>query len=177
MSLTAATSVQSPFYSVQFVLVLLCRFLLCRKEGCSRSTIQSFGASQTHHNVSDAGARLRPIVLFASIASLLLNVISTQPCRISRPSRCIPTAAQRNQQVSLKPQQGSTAKRSGQVEIDEVPFFDRFHNSITGFPFPLGPFLQRRTIRKEVGPRHLREWEASLASTVAASVACLLIQA
>lgn len=85
------------------------------------------------------------------VASLFLNLISTQPCRVSRPSRSIPTAAQRNQTVSPKPQQGSTGKRSGQVEIDEVPFFDRFHNSITGFPFPLGPFLQRRTIRKEVG--------------------------
>jgi hypothetical protein len=26
----------------------------------------------------------------------------------------------------------------------------RFYFNITGFPFPLGPFLERRTIRKEV---------------------------
>ena len=26
----------------------------------------------------------------------------------------------------------------------------RFYFNVTGFPFPLGPFLQRRTIRKEV---------------------------
>ena len=31
-----------------------------------------------------------------------------------------------------------------------MPFLDRFHISVTGFPFPLGPFFQRRTIRKEV---------------------------
>ncbi|KAL3157286.1 hypothetical protein ABBQ38_001518 [Trebouxia sp. C0009 RCD-2024] len=70
--------------------------------------------------------------------------------RTTRPSRIIPRAAQRKNTTKLQPKQASTGKRSGQVEIDEIPFFDRFHNSITGFPFPLGPFLQRRTIRKQV---------------------------
>ena len=90
-------------------------------------------------------------LVLASMPSLLLSLISIQPRRTSRSSRFIPTAVQRSKTVNAKPRQGSTGKRSGQVEIDEVPFFDRFHNSITGFPFPLGPFLQRRTIRKEVG--------------------------
>ncbi len=44
----------------------------------------------------------------------------------------------------------SPPKQSRQAEIDEVPFLDRFHISVTGFPFPLGPFFQRRTVRKEV---------------------------
>lgn len=90
-------------------------------------------------------------LVLASMPSLLFALITIQQCRTSRSSMFIPTAAQRSKTVKTKPRQGSTGKRSGQVEINEVPFFDRFHNSITGFPFPLGPFLQRRTIRKEVG--------------------------
>lgn len=73
-------------------------------------------------------------------------------------------SAKRNQTVKLQPKQGSTGKRAGQMEIDEVPFLDRFHISITGFPFPLGPFIQRRTVRKEVdkGRLWLFEQEQSL---------------
>ena len=60
-------------------------------------------------------------------------------------------ATKRNQTIRL-PKKSSTGKSKGQVEPEEVPFWDRFHVSVTGFPFPLGPFFQRRTIRKEVMP-------------------------
>ncbi|KAL0019064.1 hypothetical protein WJX79_006492 [Trebouxia sp. C0005] len=67
-------------------------------------------------------------------------------------------AATRKQSAKSPPNQ------SRQAEIDEVPFLDRFHISVTGFPFPLGPFFQRRTVRKEVdkGKLWLFEQEQSL---------------
>jgi hypothetical protein len=34
----------------------------------------------------------------------------------------------------------------------------RFYFNVTGFPFPLGPFLQRRTIRKEVRSGFCNPW-------------------
>ena len=48
------------------------------------------------------------------------------------------------------PRANKRQQQNGQAEPDEVPFLDRFHISVTGFPFPLGPFFQRRTICNEV---------------------------
>ena len=74
----------------------------------------------------------------------------TTLCRTQQRATNVTKAAQQTQKIKSNSKQSSTGKGSGQVEIDEVPLLDRFHVSVTGFPFPLGPFFQRRTIRKEV---------------------------
>ena len=73
-------------------------------------------------------------------------------CRAIKRASTLVLAAKQKQTIKVQPRQGSIGKRNGQADIAEVPFLDRFHISVTGFPFPLGPFFQRRTVRKEVTP-------------------------
>eukprot|EP00803_Ostreobium_quekettii_P006277 evm.model.scf_3018.1 EVM.evm.TU.scf_3018.1 scf_3018:3596-7346(+) len=44
----------------------------------------------------------------------------------------------------------SATEAEGPAKAEGGGFWERFYINLTGFPFPLGPFLQRKTIRTEV---------------------------
>lgn len=55
-----------------------------------------------------------------------------------------PPLRHRRQRLAVSASAGAEAETSGS---------ERFYFNFTGFPFPLGPFLNRRTIRTEVTSR------------------------
>ena len=75
----------------------------------------------------------------------------TQPCALktkSFPGFDVPEVSRRmgmrRRRRSLDVVGALNAKKEGNAPAG------RFYFNVTGFPFPLGPFFQRRTIRKEV---------------------------
>jgi hypothetical protein len=87
------------------------------------------------------------------MAASAAAVASTAPPQPLRPRRGIAVPSSYSHRAATRPRLAVSASSTttGTTETtSERGGAERFYFNFTGFPFPLGPFLNRRTIRTEV---------------------------
>ena len=109
-----------------------------RKSDTVKSTLQGafrsvWGASSDNRNTSSSNN--------SSSRRNGANEAASRPKGNSKSMRPARTATQRSRRGQNRPEQDSGKEENSK---------GRFYWNITGFPFPLGPLLKRRTIRYEV---------------------------
>jgi hypothetical protein len=126
--------------------------------GFRAGTMQRFSSSMLHAPAAPLAAAHRSSRL--PVLPVLGKVTTKQTAATSKQQQA--ATAKGRSTVSSKTQRGSTVSGSMTVRGREQQAAlqqqqqskkrgSRFYFNITGFPFPLGPFFERKTVRNEVG--------------------------
>ena len=113
------------------------------------SSVSQVTTDTCWHSSARCGSDTRPsapLIVSASVAAQWRTGLFVRNLRKdtrSRASKSAPRSAPRF--VAAR-----AAARSDDDDVESVPWAARLYLNVTGFPFPLSPFVERRTIRTEV---------------------------